>query len=81
MAEVDGWLAAQLTPERLAAKPFTPLPVLGIPGWWPENQNFSFYDDSLVFRTAGRKNSRQTAPSTHLRALDLACGQPHLGAR
>lgn len=46
----DAWLAAQCTPERLAAKPFTPLPVLGIPGWWPENENLLFYDDSVVFR-------------------------------
>ena len=50
----DAWLAAQCTPERLAAKPFTPLPVLGIPGWWPENENFSFYDDSVVFRPRRR---------------------------
>ncbi|MES2938833.1 MAG: DUF3025 domain-containing protein [Pseudomonadota bacterium] len=49
-ADADAWLAAQLAPERLAAKPFTPLPVLGIPGWCAENENFSFYDDSLVFR-------------------------------
>jgi hypothetical protein len=55
MAEVDDWLAGQFMPGRLAAKPFTPLPVLGIPLWWAENQNFSFYDDSLVFRTNGRK--------------------------
>ncbi|MEO8655662.1 MAG: DUF3025 domain-containing protein [Ramlibacter sp.] len=60
--EVDGWLAAQFTPARLADKPFTPLPLLGIPGWWPENQNFSFYDDSLVFRTARRKEPNTTAP-------------------
>ena len=51
----DARLAAQLTAERLACKPFTPLPVMGIPGWCAENQNFSFYDDSLVFRPAGRK--------------------------
>lgn len=50
IAKADGWLAAQCTPGRLAGKPFTPLPVLGVPGWWAENQNFSFYDDSLVFR-------------------------------
>lgn len=50
MAEVDEWLAGQLTADRLAAKPFLPLPVLGIPGWWPENENISFYDDPLVFR-------------------------------
>jgi hypothetical protein len=50
----DAWLASQCTPERLAAKPFTPLPVLGIPGWWPPNENFSFYDDSVVFRPRRR---------------------------
>ena len=38
------------TRERFAAKPFTPLPLMGIPLWHPENQNFCFYDDSLVFR-------------------------------
>jgi hypothetical protein len=55
MAEVDAWLAGQFTAATLAGKPFTPLPVLGIPGWCPENQNFSFYDDSLVFRPPARK--------------------------
>ncbi|MFL6693612.1 MAG: DUF3025 domain-containing protein, partial [Ramlibacter sp.] len=54
MDHADAWLAAQCTPERLATKPFTPLPVLGIPGWWPENENFSFYDDSVVFRSSRR---------------------------
>lgn len=49
-AQADGWLAARCTGDGLAAKPFTPLPVLGVPGWWAENENFSFYDDSLVFR-------------------------------
>jgi hypothetical protein len=46
----DAWLSQRCTPGRLAAKPFTPLPLMGIPGWDPANQNFSFYDDSLVFR-------------------------------
>jgi hypothetical protein len=49
-AQVDQWLEGQLTPERLAAKPFLPLPVLGVPGWSAENADFSFYDDPLVFR-------------------------------
>jgi hypothetical protein len=52
MVVVDRWLAGQLTPEVLAAKPFTPLPVMGIPGWTPENDTLSFYDDPLVFRPA-----------------------------
>jgi hypothetical protein len=29
-----------------------PLPVLGIPGWWPENEDAAFYDDESVFRPA-----------------------------
>lgn len=49
-AEPDGWLAAQMDAPCLAAKPFTPLPVLGVPGWWPGNAAGSFYDDPLVFR-------------------------------
>jgi hypothetical protein len=52
LTTLDRWLAGELTAERLAAKPFTPLPVLGVPGWWPENQSDSFYDDPLVFRAA-----------------------------
>jgi hypothetical protein len=62
MPELDRWLAGQLTGERLQGKPFTPLPVLGVPGWWPGNQNFSFYDDSFVFRAPGAKKLKTTAP-------------------
>jgi hypothetical protein len=59
--ELDRWLAGQLTAERLAAKPFTPLPLLGVPHWWPQNQNFSFYDDSFVFRPAGRRQTQNNS--------------------
>ena len=54
LAAADAWLAERCTPQRLAAKPFTPLPVSGIPGWDAANQNFSFYDDSVVFRPRRR---------------------------
>jgi hypothetical protein len=33
-----------------AAKPFSPMPVLGVPGWWPANADPGFYDDPAVFR-------------------------------
>jgi hypothetical protein len=33
-----------------AAKPFSPLPVLGVPGWWPANADAGFYADAAVFR-------------------------------
>lgn len=57
VASLDTWLAQDLQPERLVTKPFVPLPVLGIPGWCHGNENFSFYDDSLVFRSAPRKSN------------------------
>jgi hypothetical protein len=33
-----------------AAKPFFPMPVLGVPGWWSDNADPDFYNDSAVFR-------------------------------
>ena len=48
--QLDAAVAASLSADMLKSKPFAPLPVLGVPGWWPENENFSFYDDSKVFR-------------------------------
>ena len=49
---LDAWLANKLQPNFLATKPFLPLPVLGIPGWWPENEDASFYADTQVFRVS-----------------------------
>ena len=46
----DAWLAGVLSPEMLATKPYTPMPVLGTPGWWPDNETPAFYDDATVFR-------------------------------
>jgi hypothetical protein len=46
----DECLASSVTPERLSAKDFLPLPVLGVPGWWEENESPSFYEDVDVFR-------------------------------
>ena len=38
-------------PESLAStRTLQPLPVLGIPGWTPENEDPAFYDDERVFR-------------------------------
>ena len=48
--DLDAWLAQDLTPEKLARKPFSPLPLLGVPGWWPANEDPAFYADASVFR-------------------------------
>lgn len=46
----DALLAQALSAEGLRHKPFTPLPVLGVPGWWPANAESAFYADPSVFR-------------------------------
>ncbi len=41
-----------ITPRQLA-----PLPILGVPHFWPENADSSFYDDNYVFRS-GRRHKK-----------------------
>ena len=48
-AVLDRQIAQQLTALELIPSVFSPLPVLGVPGWWP-NQDVGFYADSSVFR-------------------------------
>jgi hypothetical protein len=43
---------ASFDADRVAAKPFAALPVLGVPGWWDANEAPAFYDDAAVFRPA-----------------------------
>jgi hypothetical protein len=54
VADPVGWLVARLTPESLVLKPWLPLPVLGVPGWWNSNEQSGFYDDEAVFRRPAR---------------------------
>jgi hypothetical protein len=49
-ASMDDVVAHELLPERLEARPWLPMPVLGVPGWWPANERADFYDDDFVFR-------------------------------
>ncbi|WDD96368.1 DUF3025 domain-containing protein [Burkholderia sp. FERM BP-3421] len=49
-------LAARLADAASASRGFSPLPVLGVPGWWPENEDPAFYADPRVFR-AGRRRA------------------------
>ena len=60
LAAWDGWLAQTLNAPLLAQKPFTPLPVLGVPGWSPANNDPAYYADAQVFRP--RRTDNPTAP-------------------
>lgn len=47
-------MASQLSAEVLARKPFTPLPVMGMPGWMLGQDEADFFADHTVFRPARR---------------------------
>ena len=63
IAKLDAWIATDISAEKLAGKPFLPLPVLGVPGWWAENEKLSFYEDILVFRPKNKKIVRNLGGS------------------
>jgi hypothetical protein len=58
IADLDNWVATDLNAEKLATKPFAHLPVLGVPGWWADNEDPAFYADATVFRPARREPGR-----------------------
>lgn len=58
MADLDAWVANDLSVAKLATKPFAHLPVLGVPGWWAANENPDFYADATVFRPLHVGSSR-----------------------
>jgi hypothetical protein len=50
-------------PQSLAStRALQPLPVLGIPGWTPENEEPAFYDDAAVFRSGRARPEKEQAP-------------------
>ena len=55
--DLDTLVAGALGPGSLRVEAFSPLPVLGIPGWWAGNEDPAFYGDPSVFR-AGRQYNR-----------------------
>ena len=55
---IDHQMAATLD-ERLSSVDLMPLPVLGIPSWWKQNENPDFYSDHAVFRPAKMRRDRK----------------------
>ncbi|QHE89026.1 DUF3025 domain-containing protein [Hydrogenophaga sp. BPS33] len=60
LAAWDAWLAQTLNAPSLARKPFTPLPVLGVPGWAQANSDPAYYADAQVFRPRRTDNATAT---------------------
>lgn len=55
-AQIDRLLAPYiLDPAHLLSpRELQPLPVLGVPGWWPDNEDARFYDNADYFRPGRR---------------------------
>ena len=53
MRRVDQRTVAWLMDEKnlSSSKNFSPLPWLGVPGWWPENESPAFYNNQHYFRS------------------------------
>lgn len=56
---LDAAASAQLQLDTLRPAALCPLPLLGVPGWWPGNVDATFYDDAQVFRAGRRARPRQ----------------------
>ncbi|MCM5570794.1 DUF3025 domain-containing protein [Burkholderiaceae bacterium FT117] len=57
--DLDARVAASLDAQALSRESLRPLPLLGIPGWWPGNADPAFYNDGSVFRPDRRRSSRR----------------------
>ena len=66
-----------LSGDDWASKPFLPLPVLGVPGWWPANEAPDFYADAAVFRPL-RRDVQQAGNQARNQAANQAGKKPSI---
>ena len=52
---VADYMEALLSQPDVTPRKLSPLPILGVPHYWAENANSSFYEDSQVFRSGRRR--------------------------
>ncbi|MEQ1516257.1 MAG: DUF3025 domain-containing protein [Usitatibacteraceae bacterium] len=62
LRQIDRRAAAWLTDESnlSSSKHFSPLPWLGVPGWWEANASPQFYDDAHYFRRGRMRDAKLT---------------------
>lgn len=74
--EVDAWLAARFAQAGPSLEDARPLPVLGIPGWWPANEEAGFYADESVFRPPSGRAGRGAPGRVSAAAADGRADSP-----
>jgi hypothetical protein len=57
-------LAADAVRSLTTPRSLSPLPVLGIPGWWRENEEPAFYDNAAYFREGRKPRVARPSPRT-----------------
>ena len=64
MQHIDYRAAAWLMDEQnlSSSKNFSPLPWLGMPGWWKGNESSGFYDDAHYFRSGRVRRASPPSP-------------------
>ena len=50
IAMINVWLDNFLRRSTLSSADLTPVPVLGYPGWTPDNEDSTYYDNQQYFR-------------------------------
>lgn len=63
ICDLDHRLSQQLQHHVFDTRDFCPLPILGVPHFWPDNTQPDFYNDPRVFRS-GRTRLNSTAPTS-----------------
>ena len=56
--EVAQYMHELLLKDDVTPRQFAPLPILGVPYFWTENENPRFYEDSYVFRRGRRQKNK-----------------------
>jgi hypothetical protein len=74
---IDELVAATLEAQTLVPSAFSPLPVLGVPGWWPENSRPGFYEDEAVFRPPRARRAAAGASPSPARCRLTSGPRPH----
>lgn len=73
---IDALTSEHLDAHALQPCAFSPLPVLGIPGWWADNSVPGFYDDTSVFRAGRGRRERSDKANPGLAGPDSRRTKP-----
>jgi len=67
--QIDAIAASRFDSSKVLAstRMLAPLPILGVPGWDPQNESESFYEDASVFRPGRRSAAGTTKRSPPVR--------------